>query len=114
MPIYEYKCNNCEDTFTEAHSHKVKSKGCKSCKSDNVQKTLPLFASKTDRTVEKLLETYTAQGHKDLERYAKDDKFAANVSGASDRDHEAKLQKVLQEAHAKNEKSRKALKRVKE
>ena len=42
------------------------------------------------------------QGKKDLERYQKDDKFAANVTGADDPNHVQKKADVMVEMDRKN------------
>ena len=114
MPTYDYKCNSCGNAFEEIHSIKETSKGCPTCNSVEVKRTISMFAAKTEQSFGKALENYKQQGIKDNQRFHKDDKFAANITGADDPNHKKKLQKVLREQHAKNEKSRKSLKRVKE
>lgn len=112
MPKYDYKCNGCEESYTEIHSYKVLSKGCPLCSSEDVFKTISLFAARVDRDPRKALEKYTEQAVKDNERFHKDDKFAANLTGADDPNHQTKLQKVVREQRLKNEAAQKQIKRM--
>jgi len=112
MPIYDYKCDECEDIFTEMHSMSASSEGCPSCKSSNVHKTVMKFAARTENTLDHDLRKAEERSVKDQKRYAEDDKFAANITGADDPNHEKKLQKVQQEQKAKNDKAREKIKRI--
>ncbi len=114
MPTYDYKCKDCTESFVEVHSFKSTSSGCPHCKSSEVEKTISLFAAKTDQSFEKALRKYERQGIKDNQRFHKDDKFAANITGADDPNHKKKITKVLQDQAKKNEESRKKVKRVNE
>jgi putative FmdB family regulatory protein len=109
MPIYDYKCEDCKGFFTEAHSFKEKLSNCSLCKSTNIHKAIMSFATKTENSLEGLMRKHEEQGKADVARFQKDDTFAANISGASDANHEKKLQKVLQEQSVKNERAIKTI-----
>lgn len=112
MPTYDYKCQECNTKYAEIHSINDGSQGCPECGSDQVEKMVSLFASKTEQSFDKALELYEQQGKKDLDRFNKDDKFAANVTGASDPNHHKKLQKVINDQVKKNNEARKKIKRI--
>jgi len=105
MPTYDYKCQECNQKYTEIHSFKFKSTGCPYCSSKEVTIIPSGFAAKTDQSFEKMLAIYEKQVVKDKERFNKDDKFAANITGADDLEHSKKLDKVLEEQHQKNQAS---------
>lgn len=106
MPTYDYICKECNIKYVEVHSFRSPSKGCPSCRSSNVDKTISNFAAKTDRTFEKSLKAYEDQGVKDIQRFWKDDKFAANITGADDPDHAKKLEQAQKKQSAKAAKSK--------
>lgn len=112
MPKYDYKCNACDETYVEVHSYKVYSSGCPSCQSSDVKKMISLFASRTERDLGKAFDKYAEQAVKDNERFHRDDKFAANLTGADDPKHQQKLQKVLREQQAKNKAAQEKIKRL--
>lgn len=112
MPTYDYKCNSCSSPFVAIHSIKDKAKGCPLCCSEQVVKTVSPFAAKTETRVEHRLREHQQQGVKGVKRFHKDDKFAANITGADDPNHQTKLSKVIDETRKKNEIARKKLKRV--
>lgn len=112
MPTYDYKCRTCKKGFVVVHSIKDKVKECSLCGSEQVEKTISLFAAKTEVGIEHLDRKMKEQAVKDIKRFNTDDKYAANITGADDPEHQAKLAKVMKEQHKKNEEARKNLKRV--
>lgn len=111
MPTYDYKCKSCGESYVEVHSISGSSKGCPYCNSEEIELQISLFAAKTENSFDKALTIYEKQGRKDLERFATDDTFAANVTGADDPNHHKKLQKVLRDQAKKNDEARKKIKR---
>ena len=112
MPTYDYKCNVCKEPFFAIHSIKDRAKDCPSCGSIEIEKTISLFAAKTEVSLENLSRKFKDQAVKDIKRFNTDDKFAANLTGADDSNHQAKLNKVLNEQKKKNNEARKKIKRV--
>jgi len=112
MPTYDYKCNTCKDFFTTVHSMKEKATNCDLCGSLEIEKTISSFAAKTENSLEHLSRHLEVQAKKDNARFHKDDKFAANITGADDPNHAAKMQKALQDIQKKNEEARQKIKRV--
>ncbi|MBD3257775.1 zinc ribbon domain-containing protein [candidate division GN15 bacterium] len=45
MPIFEYKCNDCDETFEELVSSKDSAVPCPKCGSSNTHKLLSVFAA---------------------------------------------------------------------
>lgn len=113
MPTYDYKCNDCENTFVCVHGMNSRVSECVLCQSENVEKIISMFAAKTEAGLEGMLRHHQSQAKKDIDRFWKDDKFAANVTGADDAEHGVKLSKALGELKHKNDEARKKLKRVK-
>ena len=109
MPTYNYKCLDCNQKYDEIHSMKSSSIGCPFCNSKNINLVPTGFAAKVDQTLEKTLINYEKQAVKDRERFLKDDKFAANLTGGDDPEHAKKLDKVLQDQHKKNQESLKKM-----
>ena len=114
MPIYDYKCDDCEELFTEMHSMNDKIDSCRFCNSESVHKTVMKFAAKTENTLDQAERKLEERASKDRKRYAEDDKFAANITGADDPNHEKKLQKQLSKQQKKNDAARDKIKRVKQ
>lgn len=52
MPIYEYKCADCGNTFSRLQSIGASAKGmrCPKCKSENLERLLSSFASTSTGT----------------------------------------------------------------
>lgn len=48
MPIYEFKCNDCENEFETLVFAKDESVGCPKCNSNNVQRLMSTCAFKTE------------------------------------------------------------------
>ena len=110
MPTYDYKCKVCEQKYVEAHSFSTTSVGCPHCKSEDVFQIPSGFAARVDQSFDKALVHYEKQIAKDIDRFNKDDKFAANVTGADDPEHQTKLNKVLSDQQKKNDNSLKKMK----
>jgi putative FmdB family regulatory protein len=113
MPTYDYKCNFCNNFFISVHSTKDRASKCPHCHSEKVEKTISLFAAKTESSLEGVMRHHEAQSKKDIERFWKDDKFAANITGADDPEHGKKLSKALNQLEQKNAAAREKIKRVK-
>lgn len=111
MPTYNYKCNSCEKAFQAVHSIKTLWTTCPYCEKENIEKTVVAFAASVDTSLESQMRHYDHQSHKDLERFSKDDNFAANVTGQSDLKSEERKQKVIQEHITKQDKARGTIKK---
>jgi putative FmdB family regulatory protein len=112
VPTYDYKCRSCKEAFLAIHSIKDKAKDCPTCGSVEIEKTISLFAAKTEVSLENMNRKFKEQAVKDIKRFNTDDKFAANLTGADDVNHQAKLNKVLEQQRKKNDEARKKIKRL--
>lgn len=110
MPTYDYKCENCNKLFTAIHSIKEKCNVCNYCNSSNVHKTISLFAAKTENSLEHSFRKHQDQFKKDMERFQKDDNFAANITGYDDPNSAARMEKILKEQQQKQLQSLKQFK----
>jgi len=111
MPTYDYRCKDCGELTIVVHGLKEKLENCFYCSSTNVFKTIAPFSAKTENTQEHRFRIYQEQGLKDLERFHKDDNFAANITGYGDEGSAERMRKHLKEMQDRNEKSRKSLKK---
>jgi len=112
MPIYDYKCKQCNHRFSVFASINSSNPECTKC-NHITNKVLAPFAPKTENNLDAFAQKLEKQGEKDIVRYFKDDNFAANISGADDPNHKNKVDQVRKADHAKNEKARKKIKRSK-
>ena len=112
MPIYDYKCNSCEETFTETHSINDKIDSCRFCDSDDIKLMIMPFAARTENNLEHDLRKAEERAKTDRKKFQEDDKFAANITGDDDPNHQKKLNKVLREHQKRNEEARKRIKRA--
>lgn len=110
MPSYNYKCNECGEVFVVIHSISQKHDKCNTCYSTNIEKTISLFAAKTENTLDHAFRSYETQFKKDIERFQKDDTFAANVTGFDDPNSVARMNKILTEQKQKQSESLKKFK----
>ena len=111
MPTYDYKCNKCDSEFIESHSINEEASGCPSCESEDIKKVISSFATRTETSFDHMMRRHEEQAVIDRKRFAEDDKFAANITGADDLGHKERLNKVVAE---QNQKSEQALKNFRE
>lgn len=111
MPAYDYKCDECGTTVSVVHSIKDTHDKCNTCGSAKIAKTVVPFLSNTETSQEAQHRHHEVQMVKDLERYQKDDKFAANVTGADDANSDKRKQEAMQSAAAKAKSKQETIKR---
>lgn len=84
MPTYSYKCKNCDYSFEQIHGIQDKVFCCPKCQDEKVVRVPTQIRANTDISEESRMRHAEAQMMKDLEKYQKDDNFAANITGQSD------------------------------
>lgn len=94
MPTYLYECKDCNESFSAIHSIKVRQGSCSLCSSNNIERLISPFAAKTETSQEAQMRRVQDQCIQDRERFLKDDKFAANITGADDSKSDARKLKV--------------------
>ena len=103
MPTYNYKCEDCKQAYCVIHSINDKHSKCNHCDSSNIHKTISLFAAKTESGLDSSFRNYQEQFSKDMERFQKDDNFAANITGYDDPGSVERTKKVMEEQKKKQQ-----------
>lgn len=112
MPIYYYKCNKCNTKFENTQ---VLSSGqeveCPSCRELDTFRIPTSIRANTDTGEEARVRHTLELMEKDLERFQKDDNFAANVTGQSDSKSTDRHNELVMKEVAKQNKAREKIKK---
>lgn len=112
MPSYNYKCSSCGATFSVIHSINATCDQCTMCTASNVTKIVAPFLANTETSFDAKMRHHEEQARKDIDRFYKDDKFAANITGHDDANSASRRQEILVKEQKKQEVARSKIKRL--
>lgn len=112
MPSYNYKCDTCGATFSVIHSIHAACTHCTTCNATSITKVVAPFLANTETSLDAKMRHHEDQARKDLDRFYKDDKFAANITGQDDPNSAKRRAELIAKEQKKQDASRNKIKRL--